>query len=160
MSNLAETRTAIAHVNTGKNANEDSWMTWVIIDKLPVCFVILTSHCSVIECGATPIGEICSSQRRCLSLYLVQLWSFLQARMTSVRIILVCSSVEHAFTLYTALISTDDVVPYKWQYAKVPGSFKACLMQMVILLLICHPQGSHPSRLMRATMRSGLRTSP
>ncbi len=29
MASLAETRSAIARVNTGKNANEDGWMTFV-----------------------------------------------------------------------------------------------------------------------------------
>lgn len=35
MSTLAETRTAIARVNTGKNANEDSWMTLVTVTIPP-----------------------------------------------------------------------------------------------------------------------------
>ncbi|KAI0804724.1 hypothetical protein BC629DRAFT_1590958 [Irpex lacteus] len=91
MSNLAETRTAIAHVNTGKNANEDSWMTmWCntnwgdLLQPAPLSIALLGS-------------------------------------------IMVISASTDDFSL----ISTDDVVPYKWQYAKVPGSFKACLMQMV-----------------------------
>ncbi|KAI0804810.1 hypothetical protein BC629DRAFT_1580916 [Irpex lacteus] len=91
MSTLAETRAAIAHVNTGKNANEDSWMTmWCntnwgdLLQPAPLSIALLGS-------------------------------------------IMVISASTDDFSL----INTDDVVPYKWQYAKVPGSFKACLMQMV-----------------------------
>lgn len=34
MADLAQTRQAIARVNTGKNVNEDSWMTLVVIFQL------------------------------------------------------------------------------------------------------------------------------
>jgi hypothetical protein len=33
----------------------------------------------------------------------------------------------------TALINTDDPHPYEWKYTDAPGSFKACLMQMVCI---------------------------
>ncbi|KAK7694431.1 hypothetical protein QCA50_001617 [Cerrena zonata] len=91
MSDLAQTRTAISRINTGKNANEDSWMTmWCntnwgdLLQPAPLSIALLGS-------------------------------------------IMVISASTDDFSL----INTDDPVPFKWEYARVPGSFKACLMQMV-----------------------------
>ncbi|KAI0804789.1 hypothetical protein BC629DRAFT_1591020 [Irpex lacteus] len=91
MASLAETRSAIARVNTGKNANEDGWMTmWCnanwgdLLQPAPLSIALLGS-------------------------------------------IMVISASTDDFSL----INTDDDVPYNWQYAKFPGSFKTCLMQMV-----------------------------
>ncbi|KAI0086014.1 hypothetical protein BDY19DRAFT_895518 [Irpex rosettiformis] len=104
MSDLAETRSAIARVNTGKNANEDSWMTmWCntnwgdLLQPAPLSIALLGSIMVI----AASTDDFCS----------------------------------YGFTQFvqipSALVSTDDAVPYKWEYARVPGSFKACLMQMV-----------------------------
>ncbi|KAI0701082.1 hypothetical protein BC835DRAFT_1265443, partial [Cytidiella melzeri] len=102
MSDLDDTRTAIARVNTGKNANEDSWMTmWCntnwgdLLQPAPLSIALLGS------------------------------------------VLVIASSTDDFCSCDSLLISCDlthfghSSLPYKWQYATHPGSFKACLMQMV-----------------------------
>lgn len=128
MASLAETRSAIARVNTGKNANEDGWMTLV-----PKYTAVAHAHMvfSIAVCGVTQIGAISSSQRRYPSPYSAQSWLSLQAQTISVSILAAVYAEGYTLILDKALINTDDDVPYNWQYAKFPGSFKTCLMQMV-----------------------------
>ncbi|KAF8647344.1 hypothetical protein AX16_006806 [Volvariella volvacea WC 439] len=88
---LAATRNAIAKVSTGKQVNEDSWMTmWCntnwgdLLQPAPLSIALLGS-------------------------------------------VMIISASTDDFSL----VNAEDAVPYKWQYATHPGSFKACLMQMV-----------------------------
>ncbi|KAL0572737.1 hypothetical protein V5O48_009237 [Marasmius crinis-equi] len=89
---LAATRNAIAKISSGKQVNEDSWMTmW----------------CS------TNWGELL--QPAPLSIALLG------------SIIVIAASTDD----FSLVNTSEDAVPYTWKYATHPGSFKACLMQMV-----------------------------
>ncbi|KAK7054715.1 hypothetical protein VNI00_003178 [Paramarasmius palmivorus] len=87
---LVATRSAVAKISTGKQVNEDSWMTmW----------------CS------TNWGDLLQPAPLSIAL------------LGSIMII-------SASTDDFSLVNADDPVPYVWEFAKLPGSFKACLMQM------------------------------
>ncbi|KAK7444518.1 hypothetical protein VKT23_015196 [Stygiomarasmius scandens] len=88
---LVATRNAVAKISTGKQVNEDSWMTmW----------------CS------TNWGDLLQPAPLSIAL------------LGSIMII-------SASTDDFSLVNTEDAVPYVWKFATHPGSFKACLMQMV-----------------------------
>ncbi|KAI0339038.1 hypothetical protein BDW22DRAFT_1361941 [Trametopsis cervina] len=90
-SDLATTRSTIAEISTGKDANQDGWMMmWCntnwgdLLQPAPLSIALLGS------------------------------------------IMIIASSTDDF-----SLINADAPVPYVWECAKFPGSFKACLMQMV-----------------------------
>jgi hypothetical protein len=63
MSDLQAIRTIIARLNSGKNANEDSWMTYVsLIRCMALTLSIFFSFLS--ECGMEQTGETFSSPLR------------------------------------------------------------------------------------------------
>lgn len=132
---LVVAKKAVASFSTGKQVNQDAWMTYV---SFMSPFRDLLTYIFLVVCGVILIGVTSYNLPLCPLLSLGPSLSLLHPQMISVRGMFVLQAVRTiegpcSSALLTERNPNDTGPAVKWEFAKYPDSFKSCLQQMYVL---------------------------